>query len=551
MPDAARIESQDLKDYVENGGLLLRFAGPKLAARKDELLPVLLREGGRALGGALTWEYPQRLAAFSEDSPFFGLKLPDDVTVKRQVMAEPGAETDTRTWARLEDGSPVVTSAQQGLGRIVLFHVTAGPEWSNLPVGGLYVDMLRRILPLAKSTPSQAIESSGDWAPERVLTGFGRLTAPDATARPIKDGNFADVAISRDHPPGLYRQGARRTALNTVRDPGSLSAIENFSGIKTSSYGQTKQLTLGGLLLGLALGMLALDALFAIMASGRLHYFKPSHFRGAAALIVASFIISPDHVHAQDTIKTDALALHLAYVETGDGRIDRMSETALESLSESLTRRTTIEPDGARGVNPEVDPLIFYPFLYWPVTRDAPALSEKASAALNAYMAGGGTIVFDTQDEGDRAILGGGTHPGLARITASLDIPKLGQVPDDHVLTKSFYLLQTFPGRWANGSVWVDSDRNGTARDGVSSVIVGSNDWAAGWALTETGDGLVTLESDIPRQREMSIRFGVNLAMYALAGNYKADQVHAAALIERLGQREQIQRAIESTDVPK
>jgi len=144
MADAARTEDAALKEFVEDGGLLVRFAGPKLAQRRDDLLPVSLRDGGRALGGALTWEDPQKLDIFNEDSPFFGLAIPDDIRVNRQVMAEPGAQTDARTWARLEDGSPLVTSAPIGLGRVVLFHVTAGPEWSNLAVGGLYVRLERR-----------------------------------------------------------------------------------------------------------------------------------------------------------------------------------------------------------------------------------------------------------------------------------------------------------------------------------------------------------------------------------------------------------------------
>ena len=214
-----------------------------------------------------------------------------------------------------------------------------------------------------------------------------------------------------------------------------------------------------------------------------------------------------------------------------------MSEVGMESLARQLTARTTIEPAGATGVNPETDDLVFYPFLYWPVLRDAEPLSDEAASKLNNYMASGGTIVFDTQDEGERALRGGQTHPGLAAITENLDIPSLTQAPEDHVLTKSFYLLQTFPGRWANGPIWVDRDTNGSARDGVSSVILGSNDWAAGWAIDEDGNDLAELEKDIPRQREFSIRFGVNVAMYALSGNYKADQVHAAALVERLGRQ--------------
>jgi len=539
MPDIARDISDELKNYVEEGGLLVRFAGPKLAERPDGLLPVVLRSGGRALGGALTWEDPQRLATFPTESPFFGLQIPDDITVKRQVMAEPGIETDTKTWARLEDGSPIVTSSSKGLGRIVLFHVTAGPEWSNLPVGGLYVDMLRRILPLARATPSRNQDSTGNWVAERVLNGFGRLEIPPIESASITDADFADTELSPQHLPGLYRQGARRQALNTVKNPEDLKAIGNQTGVTISDYGKTKERTIGGLLLGIALLMLALDAFFALSASGRLNHFKPKFTRASAILLITGLLTVPIDSFARDNDKNldAATALHLAYVKTENGRIDRMSETAMESLARQLTLRTTIEPAGAKGVNPETDDLVFYPFLYWPVTREAQALTDKASANLNAYMASGGTIVFDTQDEGERALRGSEPHPGLANITESLDIPALTKAPTDHVLTKSFYLTQTFPGRWANGSLWVERDTNGAARDGVSSVILGSNDWAAGWALTKDGDSLAELEKDIPRQREMSVRFGVNLAMYALSGNYKADQVHAAALIQRLGQQ--------------
>ena len=513
----------------------MRFAGEKLAERPDELLPVALRSGGRALGGALTWEDPQRLAPFTTESPFFGLDISDEITVNRQVMAEPGIETDTKTWARLEDGSPIVTSDSRKLGRVVLFHVTAGPDWSNLPLGGLYVNMLRRILPLARSTPSQTQDSSGDWVAERVLNGFGRLESPPIEAASIADADFADVPISAQNPPGYYRQGSRRQALNTVRNPETLSSIGSQSGVTTADYGLTEDRTLGGWLLGIALFMLALDAFFALAASGRLAYLKPRLKAGAAILIIGAFCsVSYDSV-AQDRNLTAATTLHLGYVLTGNGRIDDMSDAAMEGLATQLTARTTIEPAGATGVNPETDDLVFYPFLYWPVTRDAAPLSDKANENLNAYMAGGGTLVFDTQDEGDRVLRGNAPHPGLTAITEKLDVPALIQLPEDHVMTKSFYLLQNFPGRWANGAVWVDKNTQGVARDGVSSVILTSNDWAAGWALDADGNELTELEKDIPRQREMAMRSGVNLAMYALSGNYKADQVHAAALIERLG----------------
>jgi len=506
----------------------------------DELLPVapsiiIMPDAART---------PQRLDSFSSDSPFFGLRVPEDITVRQQVMAQPGAQTDAYTWARLQDGSPVVTAAPRGLGRIVLFHVTAGPEWSNLAVGGLYVDMLRRILPLANQASAVSQNSDGsDWAPERVLTGFGRLTAPNITAQTLADETFDTTPITAAHPAGLYRQGVRRKARNAVIDPDAVSVIGNISGVTTASYTAPKSQTIGGILLAAALLMLVVDVLFSLLSSGRMGYLKPKALSRLAASFVAIGLIAlpAADAAAQASSQTsaqsveDALGLHLAYVKTGNSRIDTLSEAAMKTLVKELTNRTTIEPAGVRGLTLGADPLVFYPFIYFPVERGAAELTSEASASLNAYMASGGTIIFDTRDQGDRALLGTTSHPGLSAVTKNLDIPQIGPVPEDHVLTKSFYLLQTFAGRWSNGTVWVDKDRNGTARDGVSSVIIGANDWAAGWAADENGAYIISLENEMARQREFSIRFGVNIAMYALSGNYKADQVHAAALVERIG----------------
>ncbi|MFM8614109.1 MAG: hypothetical protein ACKOC9_05210, partial [Alphaproteobacteria bacterium] len=138
-------EREALDAWVRQGGTLIRFAGPRLAAKPDTLLPVPLRAGERQLGGMLTWEKPQTLAPFPDHSPFAGLIPPAEVTVERQVLAEPSPSLAERIWARLADGTPLVTAEARGAGRIVLFHVTAQAEWSNLPLSGLFVDMLRRL----------------------------------------------------------------------------------------------------------------------------------------------------------------------------------------------------------------------------------------------------------------------------------------------------------------------------------------------------------------------------------------------------------------------
>jgi hypothetical protein len=126
----------------------------------------------------------------------------------------------------------------------------------------------------------------------------------------------------------------------------------------------------------------------------------------------------------------------------------------------------------------------------------------------------------------------------------NLDIPPLEPVPADHVLTKAFYLLNDFPGRYAGGPLWVeasdgrgeDAGRPAKGGDGVSTILITENDFASAWATDEAGNFLYpTVPSDMV-QREMAYRTGINIVMYTLTGNYKADQVHVPALLERLGQ---------------
>ncbi|CAM3860733.1 DUF4159 domain-containing protein [Litorimonas haliclonae] len=562
MPDSQRTSDERLAEYVEEGGVLIRFAGPKLAKRVDDLIPVDLRGGGRAIGGALSWETPQTLAPFETDSPFFGLEVSDEVTVSQQVMAQPGIETDTRSWARLEDGSPVVTAGPKGEGLIVLFHVTAGPEWSNLALSGLYVDMLRRILPLAKNRAQPTEETEGgNWIANRVLDGFGRFEAPDASVVTLSDSQFEKAKATKQTPPGFYTQGTRRRALQTLQDVKNVSVLSLPSGATRKQYGSTKLQSLAGI--GLAIGLigLALDALFALLMSGRRPSFlkRSPQVAGVIALCFVAGMSAPEALaqsgdaetsnqEISQKVSTAATGLHFAYVETGNGRLDRLTETGLLSLGKQLRVRTTIDVEGVDGVDPATDALTLYPFLYWVVSRDAQTPSDMAVTALNAYMESGGTIVFDTRDSADSAVTGNSAHPGLANLTQALDIPRLTPVPNDHVLTKAFYLLQSYPGRYANGQVWVDAASNAAGRDGVSPVIIGGHDWAAAWALDEENRPIIDLDDTLPRQREFAARFGVNLAMYTLAGNYKADQVHSAELVQRLGEERARDIGLEPAD---
>ena len=540
---------QTVAAWVEKGGVLLRFAGPRMAGAHDDLVPVRLREGGRSLGSALSWETPQPMQTFPEKSPFAGLALDDTVRIARQVLAEPDADLPDRVWAVLEDGTPLVTARPTGKGLIVLFHVTANADWSNLPLTGLFVEMLRRVIDLAPAAGGGAAPATADaqaFAPWRALNGFGDLADPLPEIQPIPAAAIDKASVSPATPAGIYRRGAQERALNVTRTGDSLTAIAGLpAGIAVRNLAPQPATPIAPYLFAAAFVLFLLDCLAALILGGGLTRLRAR--AATAAILLALVMPTTDPVAAQEVDDSFALKAALqtrfAYAITGNDTVDRVSEEGLRGLNDVLRDRTSIDPGEPMGVNIERDELAFFPLIYWPVTPEATVPSSTALARIDAYMKNGGTIFFDLQDDGlgTSQLTGGGSPSGeaLRRMLEKLDIPPLETVPDKHVLTRSFYLLDRFPGRYANGALWVErtaGDDTASNSDGVSSIIIGSNDYAAAWATDAMGEPLYATIPGSDRQREFALRTGINVVMYALTGNYKADQVHIPALLERLGQ---------------
>jgi hypothetical protein len=581
-----------LTRWIEDGGVLVRFAGPRLAAGDNDLVPVKLRRGGRTLGGSLSWDHPQPLAGFSRESPFNGMAIPTDVTVTRQVLAEPDSDLADRTWATLADGTPLVTAARRGKGAIVLFHVTADTRWSDLPLSGAFVEMLKRIVTLAGSTATTQAEDAGKQTareavpPTRVLDGFGAFVLPPSTARPIPM-DFSGRA-SAEHPPGFYGPPEGLIAVNTLTPSDRLAPLD-FSPLnaRREQYRIGEPQDLRGPVFLTALGLLLLDALVVFWLAGGLARLTFRR-RPAAALILLSILaaslIAAPRAFAQDggrsiedmirrSLPQAPLLLqppggrpaaaqssdpavnatretHLAYIATGDAEVDKISKIGLQGLTLFLAQRTALEAGEPIGLDLARDELAFFPLIYWPIVPGAAKPSDQALARLDTYMKQGGTVLFDTRDAGEAPPGPGGESrgPGMAelrKILSSLDIPELEPVSREHVLTKTFFLLRDFPGRFTSGQLWVEalpaadedeSNRPARASDGVSSIIITSNDFAGAWAMRPDGQPMLPLTPGEPRQREFAFRAGVNIVMYTLTGNYKADQVHVPALLERLGQ---------------
>jgi hypothetical protein len=553
LPDSAAPSSADreaLQKWIESGGIVVRFAGPRLAGSpNDDFTPVQLRAGDRALGGAMTWGEPARLAPFPETSPFYGLAVPEDVKVNQQVLAEPTLDLTDKTWARLTDGTPIVTAQKRGQGWLVLVHTSANASWSNLSFSGLFVEMLQRVVALSRGVTGTKFE--GQLRPWRTMDGFGRLGSPPVGARPLTQDAAAKFTPSPATPPGLYGDEGAQQAFNLGGRVGALESLGGFPGGAVLGQIEAKAETnLVPIVLTTALILLLIDMMIALWLRGLLPAATRIRraTRSAAPLLAlvafAGALAMPHPGRAQNNNESGdafiikaALETRLAYVVTGNADVDNISRAGLVGLGQILRQRTSVEPADPVALDVDRDELRLFPLIYWPITSDQPALTKQGIAAVDRYLKQGGIILFDTRDAlitGGQAGIGPGSRD-LRRLLQGIEIPPLKQMAKEHVLTKSFYLLQDFPGRFAGGQLWAEpaDDR---VNDGVATVMMGGNDWAGAWAVDGKGQPMFAVVPGGEAQREQAYRFGVNLVMYALTGNYKSDQVHVPAILERLGQ---------------
>ncbi|MEM8921017.1 MAG: DUF4159 domain-containing protein, partial [Pseudomonadota bacterium] len=425
-------EADALRDWIEAGGALIRFAGPKLAAQPTNFTPVPLRSATRALGGALAWDDPQAIAAPQPTSPFAGISAPEDAFVRRQVLAEPGPDLSAKAWARLEDGTPLVTAAREGRGAVILFHVTANPDWSDLPYTGAYVEMLRRAAASGGGASIGPVDIAGSFAPERTLDGFGALEPPPDTAQPIAGDAFAIAVAGVETPPGLYSGPAGGRALNVGAVlPDAMTNWPAGARVVEDAAANLRR-GLDGWLLAAAIGLLAIDLIVALGVAGRLPRMSRAAKQNAAAVVVAlsAFIAFPMDASAQTQaarapLDDAALELRFAYVRTNDPRADEIVEAGLQGLALELYLRTAVEPAAPHGVRLGDDPLELYPLIYFAPPRGSPPLGDTETAALNAYLRNGGALVVDTRDAAPGRLV----NQDLAVLLSGVDAPPLERAP--------------------------------------------------------------------------------------------------------------------------
>ena len=310
------------------------------------------------------------------------------------------------------------------------------------------------------------------------------------------------------------------------------------------------------MLLSTALALFLIDAIVVAMLGGGLAALLRR--RTAPAVLAFAFMLaamgpSPMRAANNDDFAIKAVSqTRLAYVVTGNADVDSIVKAGMSGLTLFLAQRTALEAGDPVGIDP----------------------AQRRTGVFSADLLAGGAgraKAAAGRHQPDRRLHEAGRHGDvryprrhrsatrrrmaarrrracrrLREILSSLDVPELEPVPREHVLTKTFYLLRDFPGRFNTGQTWVETlpredddeaaSRPARGGDGVSPIIITSNDLAGAWAIRPDGQPMLPLTPGEPRQREFAFRAGVNIVMYTLTGNYKADQVHAPALIERLGQ---------------
>ncbi|HEY3352563.1 MAG TPA: DUF4159 domain-containing protein [Polyangia bacterium] len=200
--------------------------------------------------------------------------------------------------------------------------------------------------------------------------------------------------------------------------------------------------------------------------------------------------------------------------------------TALRRLCWEIDKRTSIDV--------RVDPthlkltdadLHRYPFLYLAGQRELTPPDEGEVARLRRHLTFGGFLLVDSAESRP----GGGFDKSVRALAARL-FPKapLAKLPEDHVIYKSFYLLNRPAGR-----TLTLGHCDAVVHDGRVVLCYCQNDLGGAWARDNLGQWEYEVFPGGEGQRERAFRLGINLAMYALCLDYKTDQVHVPFILRR------------------
>lgn len=540
LADTTQLSNEDvdtIEGFIQHGGIFIRFADSYLAKGDlNELSPVELRNTDREFESVLSWQTPQHLTSFPENSPFAYLAVPDDISVSKQIVATPSLDLLDKALALLEDGTPLITAKKDGQGWMVLYHVSATPEWSTLPLSGLFLKQLRILVDLSSAASQQTTSSNKTIKLKEQIDAYGDLVPAQGNELPLTLPLSEDFSPSTRTPIGIYgnAQIIKNINLGDYLKIHS-STLENDvrTGFTFETYKNALNIDYKPYLLMLACFLFLCDLLYIALFN-----------RGFISLVFLAFLtVSAAHpAQAQSNNEQITSATYLGYIKTGDPHIDRLSQRGLETLMQETIKRTSADLAGVSAIDIMTDSLQPYPLIYWPVTSNAHAyptvLPRDTVEKIQHYFDKGGILLIDTRDQygetNDGDMTYGANTQIMKRLFYHMQTPPMIKLPGDHVLTRSFYLLSDLPGLYKGTGLWIAVTPQ-SKNDGVTPLIIGGNDWISAWAKNDRNIPIIPISGQHgEQQREHAYRFGVNLILYALTGNYKDDQMHIPFILERL-----------------
>ena len=513
-----------LNKWLLEGGTLIRFAEEGMVGKYSSFLPYQETYSRiRYIDSQLTINNKLIISAFEKDSIFYGIEIPRDINFNKQLIFEVNSE-QVNILAKLNDNTPLVSMKKFGDGEIILFHIGANNDWSNLPISSLFSDILNRVLLFSKNSKSYNLNNLNL---NKEIDGFGNLITPK---RIVSIDNFEKLKTlkpSIENPPGKYENNQISIFLNLATNITDYTTEKNNSIVDTSYSFETSR-DLSPTILKIILSMFILDILITIMIKNNVSYLRIFARKKGLLVFIIFFLacIKIDNVIANQT--------YLAYIKINNNQINKVSAIGLENIRNLLETRTSINAKGVIGLDIKSDNIFSYPFIYWPLTRNLLDIKKPEIIKIKNYLNNGGIIVFDVIEfSRDTFNLKEKKFQNIRNFLYDIGADELSLIPEDHTLTKSFYLLSKFPGKWDNKILFIENS-NLEYKDGVSSIILGFNDWAKAWAIDKNNIPLFPVVPGGERQRELSYRFGINIAMYALTGNYKSDQIHLKSILKRL-----------------
>ena len=514
--------------WVKKGGTLIKFGGTNMINsildESESSFKNNFSLTGRIISvdSQLSLKKSLKISNISVNSPLYGLQVPDEVRVKQYIESQPSITSKKiNVWLSLENGTPLISSISLQKGKIIFFHIPSNATWSNLPLSYFFLEIIERIV---NQTQGDKLKKDKILKPFLNLNAMGELIKPSAQSLNIDKKIEKDsIKVNYNYPPGLYKDNENFYALNQSDNLLYTFRInKDFDNQNFQEITSNRTLNFGPFFLISAFFLFFLDTLVTLFLRQLLKIEKTKFFLVTVVLI---FYSSNPYSKSFDIEKV--MSNKIGYIVTGDDKVDKVTHNGLKVLSKFISNKTAAIFSEPTPIDLKEDKLLYYPIIYWTTDSDQKVLPKKIRRFLND----GGLLLIDCKlDELNFMI--NKCLDSFQKLLKNNQIGQFKEIDEKHAMSKSFYIINNFPGR-KNNPIYFATTELGDF-DNTASVIIGNNDWVGAWAKNENNEFLFSLLQNDLKQRNVSFKFGVNLLIYSLTGNYKTDQVHIPEFLKRI-----------------